>query len=134
MKMFHDKNPTHDLVSELCGRAFGCGLPVATELSAHVVTLFRKLLKHGEIVKIQDEDEDDDKAIRKCHRHGWIHADQTANAKFTSYTFPSLHAMSVPWMLEPTIDTLEFASPLDLPGHQRHLQVQAKKSDPPCWT
>lgn len=117
MKMFHDKNPTHDLVSVLRGRAFGRGLPIATELSADVATLFRKLLKNDEIVKIdknQDED-DEDKAIRKCHRHGWIHPDQTPNAKFTRYTFPSpLHAVCVSWMLEPTIEMLEFASPLDL--------------------
>ena len=121
MKAFHDENPTHALVQNLRHGAFERGLPMAKELSAqpNVAAVCRNLLKNGVIDRNKDNDEDE--AIRKCHRHGWIHADQTANAKFTSYTFPSLHAMSVSWMLEPTIDTLEFASPLDLPGHQRHL-------------
>lgn len=119
--MFYDQHPTHALVSALRGEAFGRGLPEAGELSylTNVVTLFRKLLANDTVVRIDkkqlDDDDDEGKAIRKAHRHGWIQADQAPNTKFTCYTFPSpLHAVCVSWMLEPTIDMLDFASPFDL--------------------
>jgi len=118
LEMFYANNPTHKLVQSLRGEAFGRGLPEARELTdlPLVVKLFRKLLKDDEIVKIdKNQDDDEGKAIHKCHRHGWIHADLTVNAKFTRYTFPSpLHAVCVSWMLEPTVNMHEFARPLDL--------------------
>jgi len=100
-KPFFAENPTHNLVQALYGGAFGRGLPLDTELKDQpdVVALFRNLLKHGMV----DRNENEDIAIRKCHRHGWIHADQTANKAITRYAFPSpLHTVCLSWRLEPT--------------------------------
>jgi hypothetical protein len=111
VEAFHAENPTHDLVRKLRGGAFGRGLPVATELEKQpdVVALFRDLLKDGVIYRIEDA------AIRKCHRHGWIHADQTADKELTHYAFPSpLHAVCLSWRLEPTNDTPHLTSLYDL--------------------
>ena len=115
MDHFHDKNPTHNLVQQLSGGAFARGLPTIEMLWTHpdVVALSRDLLKNGAIVEI-DKNKDEDSIIHKCHRRGWIHADQTANG-FTCYTFPSpLHAVCVSWRLNPTNDTVQFTSLLDL--------------------
>jgi hypothetical protein len=99
--------------SALCGGAFERGLPEAHKISAQpdVVALFRNLLKYG----VVDSNGDEDEAIRKCHRHGWIHADQTTNEAITCYVFPSpLHTMSLSWRLEPTNDMPHFTSLFDL--------------------
>ncbi len=104
--MFYDENPTHKLVRNLSGGAFGRGLPTDEELSAQpdVVAVFRKLLKNGTIVE-NDKNENEAKAIRKCHRHGWIHADESADEISTHYAFPSpLHSVCVSWSLPPTND------------------------------
>jgi hypothetical protein len=76
-----------------------------------VVALFRNLLKYGAV----DGNEDEDIAIRKCHRHGWIHADQTVSGTITRYVFPSpLHTVCLSWMLEPTNNMPHLTSLFDL--------------------
>ncbi|KIL58928.1 hypothetical protein M378DRAFT_111568 [Amanita muscaria Koide BX008] len=114
VEAFHAENPTHKLVQALAGGAFERGLPKVMELSAQpdVVALFRNLLKNGAIDMNENAA---DEAIRKCHRHGWIHADRTANGAITRYVFPSpLHTMAISWRLEPTNDMPHFPSLFDL--------------------
>ncbi|KIL58917.1 hypothetical protein M378DRAFT_15182 [Amanita muscaria Koide BX008] len=114
VEAFHAENPTHKLVQALAGGAFERGLPKVTELSAQpdVVALFRNLLKNG---AIDINEYAADEAIRKCHRHGWIHADRTTNEAITRYAFPSpLHTMGLSWRLEPTNDMPHFSSLFDL--------------------
>ncbi|KAM6499703.1 hypothetical protein JOM56_005211 [Amanita muscaria] len=114
VEAFHAENPTHKLVQALAGGAFERGLPKVTELSAQpdVVALFRNLLKNGAIDMNENAA---DEAIRKCHRHGWIHADWTANGAITRYVFPSpIHTMAISWRLEPTNDMPHFPSLFDL--------------------
>lgn len=111
MKNFYDENPTHILVQNLSGGAFGRGLPTTEDLSDQpdMVALFRDLLKNLTIVKTNRNKE----AIRKCHRHGWIHANQTVNG--SCYVFPSpLHAVCVSWRLEALNNTCNFTSLSDL--------------------
>lgn len=113
VEAFHAENPTHNLVQTLRGGAFGRGLPTVKELEDQpdVVTLFRNLLKYGAV----DGNEDEDTAIRKCHRHGWIHADQAVNETITHYAFPSpLHTVCLSWRLEPTSNMPHFTSLFDL--------------------
>jgi len=113
VETFHAENPTHLLVQALCGEAFKHGLPEYHELLAwpNVVALFRNLLKYGAVDRKGDEDE----AICKCHHHGWIHADQTADQALMHYTLPSpLHSVSLSWRLEPTNDMPHFTSLFDL--------------------
>jgi hypothetical protein len=100
VEAFHAENPTHNLIQALCGRAFECGLPMVTELKdqSDVVALFRNLLKYGMV----DRNKDEDAAIHKCHCHGWIHADRTADETITCYVFPSpLHTVCLSWRLAP---------------------------------
>jgi hypothetical protein len=55
-----------------------------------MVALFRNLLKYG----VVDINKDEDAAIHKGHRHGWIHANWTANEAIMCYTFSSpLHTV-----------------------------------------
>ena len=115
MEMFDDANPAHELVQKLSHGAFGRGLPTVENLSAQpdVAALFRDLLKNGTIYR--DEDKDEDEVIRKCHRHGWIHADLPAHRILTRYAFPSpLHAMCIAWRLEPTNDMSKITSLFNL--------------------
>jgi len=75
VETFLDANPTHKLVQKLCRGPLGRGLPTVEDFSTQpdVVEFFRDLLKDFTI----DGNEDEDDSIRKCHRHGWIHADLT---------------------------------------------------------
>jgi len=116
VEIFHDEYPTHKLVQELSGGgAFERGLPSADELLTQpdVVELFKDLLKNGMIDKrYKDEDE----AIRKCHRHGWIQADESPNnLGFICYAFSSpLHSVCISRRLEPTNGMPNFTSLFDL--------------------
>ena len=122
---FHNENPTHDLVQRLSGGAFERGLPTAKELSSRpdVVALFEKLLTGGAINESKDD------AILECHRHGWIHAHETANKESTFYTFPSpLHALCTSWRLKPMNEMPEFTYLFDLAfdviSHFKPAQLQ----------
>jgi hypothetical protein len=113
VEAFYAENPTYNLVRTLCGGAFERGLPTVTELrdQPDVVALFRNLLKYGAV----DRNEDEDAAIRKCHRRGWIHADLAANDAITRYAFPSpLHTVCLSWRLEPTNNMPHLTSLFDL--------------------
>ncbi|KAF8232682.1 hypothetical protein L208DRAFT_1360846 [Tricholoma matsutake] len=115
VEAFHDENPTHALVQNLCRGAFERGLPMAKELSAQpdVAALFRNLLKNGAVDR--NEDNDEDEATRKCHRHGWIHANLTVDPEIVRYSFPSpLHTVCISWRLKPTNDMPDFTSLFDL--------------------
>lgn len=115
VEAFHDENPTHKLVQDLAGGAFQRGLPKAKELSAQpdVAALFRNLLKTGAVDR--NEDNDEDEAIRKCHRHGWIQANTTVDEEIVRYSFPSpLHAVCISWRLKPMNDMPDFTSLFDL--------------------
>ncbi|KIL59210.1 hypothetical protein M378DRAFT_180929 [Amanita muscaria Koide BX008] len=80
VEAFHAENPTHKLVRSLSGGGFARGLPMDAEVSSDVVELFRNLLKYGAVDRdVKDEDD----AIRKCHRYGWIHANQTTKEAIT---------------------------------------------------
>jgi len=112
--IFHEENPTHTLVENLHGGAFGRGLPLHHELSEQpdVAVLLRKLLKDGEV----EEREHENNAINKCHRHGWICSDLAkGDGSIVCYTFPSpLHAACLSWRFEPTSDMPHFTSILEL--------------------
>ena len=114
METFHAENPIHILVGRLQGGAFERGLPKVSELSTQldVAKLFRKLLKDGAI-DINEGEEDE--AIQKCHRHGWIHA-YDVDGVITRYAFSSpLHALWLSWKLKSTNDMMpNFTSPFDL--------------------
>lgn len=113
VETFHTENPTHELIQSLCGGAFERGLPTSEELQEdpEVVAVFRDLLVHGTI----DSRENEDEAVQKCHRHGWIQSNRTTNERIIRYAFPSpLHAACISWRLEPTSNRPQFTSPYAL--------------------
>jgi hypothetical protein len=108
---FLDKNPTHKLVQKLSSGAFGRTIPTIEDFSTQpdVVEFLRELLRYFTI----DGNEDEDEALRKCHHHGWIHADLTEDGR-TCYAFPSpLHLVCVSWML---------------PVPEQHVQVSPRSA------
>lgn len=75
------------------------------------MALFKKLLEDG----VVDGNEDNDAAIRKCHRHGWIHAELTVDEPIMRYALSSpLRAVLLSWRLEPTNEMPHFTTLYDL--------------------
>jgi len=98
---FHTANPTHALMKRLVGGAFGRGLPLAKDLMTHpnLVTIFRKLIRNGDIEEGAEKAEET--AVKLCHRNGWIQSYE--NRETTFYTFSSpLHCAYLSWLLNPS--------------------------------
>jgi hypothetical protein len=116
VKAFHEENPIQSLMQRTYGEAFERGLPVNVHLLTQpdVVVLFRTLLRDGMIKSWKDENE----AIEKCHRHGWINSEEAKppdRYAFVYYVLPSpFHAAYLSWRLQPTDDMPHFTTILDL--------------------
>ena len=108
---FHDKNPVHVLVRSIDRGAFGRGLPRNFSGLTDVVAFFRTLLKDRKFER--NENQEEDEAVRMCHRRGWVHA--TAIPGRVRYTLPSpLHEVCLSWKIEPTTDMPHFTSLFEL--------------------